>query len=163
MQINCSKCFKKFSIKPSRLKDGYKKYCSRSCAHSSTRLGKDVTCHACETTVYKSLKAISGSKSGTFFCTKSCQTIWRNKIYVQEKHANWKGGHSSHRELLLRSDASPTCALCDAADVRILAAHHIDEDRSNNTIENLAWLCHNCHHLIHHHLDEDKKHMAAIV
>lgn len=163
MQINCSKCFKRFSIKPSRLKDGYKKYCSRSCAHSSTRLGKDVTCHACETTVYKSLKAISGSKSGTFFCTKSCQTIWRNKIYVREKHANWKGGHSSYRELLLRSDTSPTCALCDAADVRILAAHHIDEDRSNNTIENLAWLCHNCHHLVHHHGDEHKKFMAAIV
>lgn len=79
------------------------------------------------------------------------------------RHANWKGGEHSYRELLLRSGKKPVCTLCNTIDIRILAVHHIDYDRTNNAIENLAWLCHNCHHLVHHHSDELERFMAAIV
>lgn len=163
LTLSCPTCSKEFSIKPSRLKDGYKKYCSRSCAHASTRLGKNVLCHACGKEIYKSLKALNGSKSKTFFCTKSCQTKWRNKTYVREKHANWKGGTHTYRQMLIESNKPQMCGHCGITDLRILAAHHIDENRNNNTVENLAWLCHNCHHLIHHHQDEYKKYMATMV
>ncbi len=159
----CSQCDKEFTIKPSRLKDGYKKYCSRACAHASARLGKMVSCHACKTTVYKSLKALKGSKSGTFFCTKSCQTKWRNHEHQGEKHANWKGGKHAYRRIMKQSNKPQICGRCETADTRILAVHHLDHNRSNNTLENLVWLCHNCHHLIHHYPDETKKHLATMV
>ena len=45
--------------------------------------------------------AIKKSKSGKYFCTKKCQTIWRNKIlYTGENHSNWKDGESAYRRIL---------------------------------------------------------------
>jgi predicted HNH restriction endonuclease len=50
--------------------------------------------------------------------------------------------------------------------------HHIDKDRTNNTLKNLAWLCHNCHYLVHHDKLEmqrflkslkPQRHMVAMV
>jgi hypothetical protein len=161
--ITCSICNKDFKIKPSRLKDGYKKYCSRECAHASTRLGKKVSCFMCKETIYKSQKALKKSKSKKFFCNKSCQTKWRNDLYKGEKHSNWKGGIYAYRRMMLESDSPQQCKLCKSTDVRILAVHHIDEDRKNNSLENFAWLCHNCHHLVHHYPDVRKQFMAAMV
>lgn len=31
----------------------------------------------------------------------------------------------------------------------LIDAHHIDKDRSNNSIENLKWLCRRCHAIEH--------------
>lgn len=163
LKIPCSHCKQSFLIKPSRLKDGFKKYCSRTCAHAGTKKGRVVSCHSCATKVYKSLKALRGSKSGHFFCTKSCQTKWRNHNFKGEKHANWKGGKHAYRRMMLQSNKPQICGHCQTTDTRILAVHHVDTDRSNNTLENLVWLCHNCHHLIHHYPDETKKYMATIV
>lgn len=163
VQVTCLTCSKEFNAKPSWIKTGYGKYCSRICGDHSKRTGMMVACSVCSKETYKSSKALRGSKSGKFFCSKSCQTKWRNTAHMGAQHANWKGGGHSYRELLLRTDEIPTCTLCKAVDIRILAVHHIDEDRTNNTIENLAWLCHNCHYLVHHHPDELKRFMAAIV
>lgn len=163
ISVTCSSCHKEFSIKPSRLKDGYKKYCSRSCAHKATRTGKMVMCDTCGTEIYKSGKAINGSKSGKFFCGRSCQTKWRNTEFTEEKHANWKGGKHAYRRIMLQSDKPMVCGRCNTTDKRVLAVHHLDENRKNNSIDNLAWLCHNCHHLIHHYPGEYEKYMAAMV
>ncbi len=163
IEISCPICRKNFSIKPSRLKDGYKKYCSRECAHISTRNGKIVRCDTCGGEVYKSGKALTGSGSGKFFCNRSCQTKWRNTEFVEEKHANWKGGKHAYRRKMLQSNKPAICGLCNITDKRILAVHHIDENRRNNSIENLAWLCHNCHLLVHHYPEEREKFMATMV
>ena len=53
--------------------------------------------------------------------------------------------------------------LCKTVDTRVLAVHHIDGNKKNNVVDNLAWLCNNCHHLVHHYPDEFKKFMATIV
>ena len=161
--VSCQLCTKEFKAKPSWIKNGYGKYCSRNCSYKGRLNGKEVACTVCATVTYKSQKALNGSRSKKYFCSKSCQTTWRNTEFKGNKHANWQGGRHSYRELLLRSSSSPACTLCRTDDLRILAAHHIDEDRNNNTIENLAWLCHNCHHLVHHDQVEHKKFMAAIV
>lgn len=163
VQVSCKLCKKEFYAKPSWLKKGHGVYCSRQCGYESRRQGRTVTCHACGKETYKQPKALTRSQSGHFFCTKSCQTKWRNSVYVREKHPNWKGGHASYRELMLKNGSLPKCVLCKNTDERVLAVHHIDENRSNNVIENLAWLCHNCHHLVHHHKDERETFMAAIV
>jgi predicted HNH restriction endonuclease len=39
----------------------------------------------------------------------------------------------------------------------VLAVHHVDQNRTNNKVTNLAWLCHNCHHLVHRYPIERKK------
>ena len=163
VQVLCKLCQKEFYAKPSWIKKGHGIYCSATCHHTDSRTGTIVTCHICQKETYKTPKALKGSKSGKFFCTKSCQTIWRNTEFMETIHPNWKGGRSTYRRLMLNSDIVKKCTLCGVSDIRILAVHHIDEDRSNNTLENFAWLCHNCHHLVHRYPDEHKKFMAVIV
>lgn len=163
VSVSCKQCSKQFNAKPSWIKNGYGKYCSRTCSHISNRTGKIVHCFVCNKEVYKRPKALKGSKSGKLFCTKSCQTKWRNAEFVDEKHANWKGGLHAYRRMMLQSNKNQICTLCKTQDKRVLAVHHVDENRKNNTIENLQWLCHNCHHLVHHHPAEQAKFMAIIV
>lgn len=163
VQVYCGLCKKQFSTKPSFLKNGWGKYCSRICTSEAHRKGKIVECFTCNKEVYKQKKALTGSKSGKYFCGKSCQTKWRNTEFSQEKHPNWKDGSNAYRRILTQSKNLQCCKLCNSKDKRVLAVHHIDYNHKNNAIENLAWLCHNCHHLVHHHTDEHNKFMAAMV
>lgn len=107
-------------------------------------------CHVCGVSVYKKRYDLNKCVSKKFFCTKSCQTKWRNSMFIGEKHANWKHGKTTYRLILQKSDRLKKCVLCGITDTRILAVHHIDKDRYNNKVQNLAWLCHNCHYLVHH-------------
>ncbi|MEX1087470.1 MAG: hypothetical protein WEC58_03005, partial [Candidatus Paceibacterota bacterium] len=77
--------------------------------------------------------------------------------YSREKHLGWKDGVSSYRNAMLRNNESQECKFCKEVDVRVLVVHHVDEDRTNNKLENLCWLCHNCHHLVHHCKGESEK------
>lgn len=163
IKTTCKSCRKPFLAKPVWIKNGYGKYCSRDCASLAKRKGKEVMCDTCKHPVYKQLKAIMGSKSGKFFCSKSCQTKWRNSEFSDQKHPNYKHGKHSYRRKLTHSGQPVVCRLCQISDIRILAVHHIDEDRTNHSIENLAWLCHNCHLLVHHYEAERERFMAAIV
>lgn len=45
----------------------------------------------------------------------------------------------------LYQEADNRCPFCGVADVAVLEIHHIDEDPSNNKIENLIVVCGNCH------------------
>lgn len=161
--VSCIGCGKEFRSKPSWIKRGYGKYCSRKCQHKAARKGRTVHCHTCGSPVYRKPKDLERSKSGKFFCNKKCQTQWRNQLYTGPKHRNFTNGKSTYRAALSRSGAPKRCGRCSSNDVRVLAVHHIDKDRTNNKIENLAWLCHNCHYLIHHYKDEYVQFMAAIV
>jgi hypothetical protein len=155
--VICSNCEVQFYAKPSWLKNDFGKYCSRSCAHQAQKKGQLFACSTCQKQVYKSLKDQARSKSGKFFCSKSCQTVWRNaRLYIGENHANWTGGESSYRQGMLASKRPLVCARCSTDDKRILAVHHKDKDRLNNRFSNLIWLCHNCHYLVHHFSDEAK-------
>lgn len=163
VNATCSKCETVFLVKPSWIKNGYGKYCSPACRRSAQKTGKYISCHICQKEVYKSEKAFKGTKSGYLFCGKSCQTKWRNTHFSNVKHPNYINGDHSYRTLLLQTGAPLVCTLCKTTDPRVLAAHHIDHNHFNNKVENLAWLCHNCHHLVHHHREEAERFMAAIV
>ncbi|MHA1267983.1 MAG: HNH endonuclease [Candidatus Helarchaeota archaeon] len=39
--------------------------------------------------------------------------------------------------------------MCGIVDDRVLAVHHIDSNRRNNSPGNLTWLRRNCHYLVH--------------
>lgn len=150
---NCKQCQQSFFAKPSWIKNGYGIYCSKLCHNQSARTGKEVPCFTCQTLVYKSGKALKGSKSGKYFCTKTCQTKWRNTIHSGPQHSNWKDGKHAYRRMMHPSTRPQVCGRCKTADIRVLAVHHLDHDRTNNTLDNLVWLCHNCHHLTHHYPD----------
>lgn len=147
----CVTCKKEFKVKPFFVRSGNGKYCSAPCFHESMKSGKIVSCHSCGKNVYKTLKALRVSKSKTYFCTKSCQTRWRNSVFIGVKHANWIDGKYSYRGVMERNKIPPICYLCKTKDKRVLAVHHVDRNKKNNTVENLMWLCHNCHHLAHYH------------
>ena len=155
--VKCKKCNVDFYAKPNWLKKGWGKYCSRKCSHESNRKGKTVQCFICKKDTYKSQKALDGSKSKKYFCSKSCQTIWRNSIVnIGIKHHNWIDGRYTHKNILTKSNILKICTLCKSKDERILAVHHIDKNHINNDLKNLAWLCHNCHFLVHNHARERK-------
>jgi len=153
---NCKICSKEFYIKPSHLKLGYGKYCSVKCRAQSQKKGKNVYCEICNKEIWRMPKCLKKSKSGKFFCSKSCQTKWRNKYYSGDKHYFWKGGENVYRKRMLSSDIRLICKKCGVKDIRILVVHHKDRDRKNNGLENLIWLCRNCHHLIHNHNEKIK-------
>jgi hypothetical protein len=157
MDVTCKTCKKKFRAKPSHFKLGWAKFCSRICANQAAKKGKEVACAICGEHTYRSLRDVGRSKSKKYFCGKSCQTLWRNQLYFGEKHSNFKHGTASYREKMRRSGIKKTCNLCKIADARVLAVHHIDQNRKNNMIENLIYLCHNCHHLVHRYPQERSK------
>ena len=161
--VACKNCKKNFYAKPFWIKKGFGKYCSPHCQYAGMRKGKDMPCFICGKITYKKQKQLIGSKSNLFFCSKSCQTRWRNQLYIGEKHSNFTTGMYSYRSVLDRNKIKKVCQLCRTVDARVLEVHHIDKNRKNNTIENLAWLCHNCHFLVHHYDKEREKFMAAIV
>ena len=162
----CLVCKTEFYIKPSHQKKGWGKYCSISCRTKSQFKGKYLNCFICSKEIYRSPKDLKNSNSGKFFCSKSCQTVWRNKVlFVGKNHSNWKHGISAYRRILKATEKEQICTLCRTGDIRVLIVHHKDKNRKNNTIDNLVWLCHNCHYLVHHFDNEQVRfnNMVAVV
>jgi len=149
LTVECKICKKEFQIKPSQQKLGYGKYCSKKCKATAQRKGKYVICESCGKQTWKQPKALKRSKSGKFFCNKSCQTKWRNKFFSKEKHPNWQGGEYVYRKVMLDSKIKSECKQCGYKNKKVLIVHHKDFNRKNNNIKNLIWLCRNCHYLIH--------------
>jgi hypothetical protein len=150
-QVNCKICAKEFYVKPSHVKLGYGKYCSIKCRIEGQKKGKFVLCERCGQQTWRLPDDFEKSKSGKFFCSKSCQTKWRNEFYSGEKHYYWRGGEYTYRNNLLKSDVERKCKMCGTEDKRLLIVHHLDHNRKNPKVENLVWLCRNCHYLVHNH------------
>ncbi len=147
---NCAQCRGEFYAKPYHLRKGQGRFCSIKCKGRASEISIQFDCAVCKKKIERLPSRVSRSKSGKFFCTKSCQTIWRNQEFSGVRHKGWKDGSSRYREILLRSNRVQKCAGCHVTDVRILAVHHVDQNRKNNVLGNLRWLCHNCHYLAHH-------------
>jgi hypothetical protein len=162
-QVKCNQCSTEFYAKPSWLKNGWGKYCSQNCSHAQQKNGKTFKCYICDKNIYRSIKSQKSSKSGKFFCSKSCQSRWKNsEINIGQNHPNWKYGEATYRSRLLRSNKELVCNKCQTKDKRVLAVHHIDKNRKNNKLSNLMWLCHNCHYLVHHFDNEAKGFLVSI-
>lgn len=146
----CKTCKNSFLARDSHVSRGWGIFCSAKCKHIGMRNRTTKYCYICDEILYRTNTQVKNSKSGKFFCSKSCQTKWRNSVYSGSKHLGWKDGFSTYRKDLLRSGVLQICALCKEKDLRVLAVHHLDENHSNNSLENLLWLCHNCHYLVHH-------------
>lgn len=154
--VDCIICKNKFYTKPSHQKLGWGKYCSSACRSKAQFNGNSVKCFICNKKVYRSNYQLKKSASGKYFCSKSCQTKWRNGYFIGDRHSNWINGSKTYRKILERFDKNPKCLICGTIDERILNAHHIDHNRENNDKLNLVWLCLNCHFLVHHDQNIEK-------
>jgi hypothetical protein len=150
--VPCKECGATFFVKPCWKKAGHGIYCSRTCQYKGRKNGQVKQCFMCKRDVYRSLKYIKKSKSQNFFCSKTCQALWRNSLYTGSLHPNWTTGlYVEYRDILLKTERRQCCQICGESDKRVLCVHHIDSNRKNNVVTNLAWLCYNCHHLVHRH------------
>lgn len=61
------------------------------------------------------------------------------------KHPKQRKSVSALTSKKLYQEADNHCPFCGVADVAVLEMHHIDENPSNNRIENLIVVCRNCH------------------
>lgn len=145
----CRVCGKHFFAKQWHVNRGWAQFCSMLCKNEGQKQGQFEKCAICCKKTWKTPQALKSSKSGKFFCGKSCQAIWRNKYYSGRRHALWKNGVSTHRKILQSSNQAMICVLCKASDIRVLQAHHKNKNRSDNVLQNLVWLCINCHRLVH--------------
>ncbi len=160
MIVFCKICRTKFSPRPSHVKKGWGIYCSRDCKNIGTQVRQCVFCFICKKKLLKTATQINHSKSGKYFCSKSCQTKWRNTEYIGSKHTNYKNGSTTYRGILKRCGIPEICDLCGEKDARVLVIHHVDENHKNNCASNLAWLCHNCHSLVHYANVEKQRFLA---
>ena len=147
----CEVCGKEFRRKKSQILLAKRHYCSIKCQYSDRKKGKIIECHICGKKVYKKNKDINNSQNKKFFCDIKCSNKWLGSKRRGQNHPNWINGKFSYSNALKRSDPVGSCRLCGESDTRILLVHHIDQNRDNNNLFNLAWLCHNCHFLVHNH------------
>ena len=147
--VTCRLCKKTFTAKPSHIAMGFGKFCSAACQYEAARTGTWLKCEECGKSVYRTPKYINASKSKKYFCDKSCQTVWRNKEFSGVRHAGWKHGRGSYRNIMKRAGREVICEFCGTTNQRVIVVHHKDKNRRNNILSNLAWLCRNCHYIVH--------------
>lgn len=116
--------------------------------------GHVVSCHICGKEVYRSRSQLRRSKSGKYFCSKSCSAIYRNSNIWGDLHTNWKDGKASYRNRALKHYgircSNPECDLTlknILIEAYMLDVHHLDGNRNNNDLANLNVLCVWCHAL----------------
>ena len=78
-----------------------------------------------------------------------------SKSKIGNKNPNWAEGHKDRNFISLKKEISQGKHKCQVCDVlkskggKSLEVHHIDEDKSNDSLDNLMPVCHQCHSKIH--------------
>lgn len=133
----CIICNNEFSFIACRQEKA--KYCSRKCYYKAmSQKGTIIkNCIYCKkefkTSPYKNKK----------YCSNECKNIDKINIYSPKSF-------TSIRKYFVYRNFIKECQDCGYNKIKsILGIHHNDENRNNNSIENLIVLCPNCHSLRH--------------
>lgn len=155
MIVKCDCCEQEFEKETRRVnearKNGWKIFCSKEC--KSKIKSKKILCNCahCEAEIQKTPSEIKRSKTGNVFCNKSCAASYNNSHFkTGENNPNYKHGEGTNYTNLAFKNYKPFCTMCGHTSRATLQVHHIDENRLNNSIENLIILCANCHCEIHY-------------
>jgi hypothetical protein len=151
IKTNCINCNTQFDVEIKEINRGNGKFCKRSCFQEwrkNNYIGKDanVTCAQCGKEFYKNKSKQSLSKSGLFFCCRKCKDTAQRIGGIEEiQPDHYNDGSSSYRTIAFR-EREKSCEVCGYdTHPAILQVHHIDRDRTNNSIDNLIILCPTCH------------------
>ena len=146
----CLICSKVLYVKKFHASKGWGKYCSKKCQFKGQWNGRWLKCDSCGKKIYRRISDIKKSRSKKFFCSRNCHCSWENEnVRCGENAPNWVAGHTVYRILMRRRKIEEKCKKCGLRDRRVLIVHHRDKNRKNNSLENLEWLCHNCHYIVH--------------
>lgn len=131
--MTCGNCGTPFERLACQLTRGRGRFCSRECASASYRRGLLMFCDMCDGRYYRQ-RAETGSTNG--FCSKVCYQEWR----VANRGDTYprKGQAHVHRLVAARALGRPLLP----GEV----VHHLDEDKSNAALENLAVFPSQAHH-----------------
>jgi len=135
--INCDNCGNQFLRENKYLKRRKKYYCNRQCMSEGFKRGKTRSCKHCDKAFYAIRAHIN--QGHAIFCSRSCSGKYKN----QNKGKNsslYKDGSSYYRQAAF-AHYSRCCRVCGYDTEPVLQVHHIDEDRSNNELDNLVILC----------------------
>jgi hypothetical protein len=148
--ITCQACCKEFYVPKHRIETA--KYCSVECNNHLKYTKQVKECKAC-----KKEYTVSESRKDKKFCSRECVNKEAMDVKERRKRNNslfiLKRGTDSTRSLKkhisrVRELFCDNCGY-DKASYNI-EIHHIDENPTNNVIENLAVLCVMCHRDLHY-------------
>jgi len=135
----CKGCGKDFTVPPSTIRKGGGKYCSRDC----TKTGENRECPVCSTSFYVTQSTIRKGE-GTY-CSRKCSNPFRGS--KGEKNGNWKGGKHTRSDgyVMVRVSTDKyelehRVVMADHIGRTLKKGeqvHHLNEDKSDNRIENL--------------------------
>ena len=108
-------------------------------------------CSYCGEYFFRIKSKLDNSKNGLYFCCRKHKDL-AQRLDSGDKFDVFRPLHygdinSNYRDIAFRNYPNE-CAVCgynEDNDISLLEVHHIDEDRSNNEINNLIILCPNCH------------------
>lgn len=143
MIVNCDYCGKEFDKDKKYIKKDRKNYCCKECQNKGQIKTIICNCAYCGKEVLRLPSEIKRSKTGNVFCDKSCAASFNNKI-TKTKEVLVEYQKTAFRNYL------PVCTNCRFDIREALEVHHIDENRSNNELNNLIILCANCHCQVHY-------------
>jgi len=156
----CKHCKQDFKYENNSQRANHSRWCDKNPkrndwnknAHSYKRWGKIksfyVECFSCQKKFDVKEREKLFPQKNKYFCSRSCANSMGGKAKVA------KYGISSY-VTVAKKYFSEECAVC--GENRVLDVHHIDENRNNNSPENLIFLCPNHHALWHRCKDEEVK------
>lgn len=152
---NCLHCNSEFEAKPSEIKRGFAKFCSRSCSSQYSNMNKskpenNVFCSYCGIPFYKNSSKQANSKSGLYFCCREHKDLAQRIGGIKEiQPSHYTENGNDYRAIAFKYHPH-LCNRCgyDLNEVA-LVVHHKDYNHSNNDISNLEIICSNCHAIEH--------------
>lgn len=160
MEIPCKECGLVFIGRASDVKRGHAKFCSRTCsatynAWKKSNLSKTafLICAWCKVS-FSRKGGNKTSKSGLVFCCREhkdvAQRVESGIKAIQPPHYGTSPHLHDYRHYAM-TNMPNACNRCGYDKyVGILEVHHINRDRSNNSLSNLEILCPNCHQEEHY-------------
>lgn len=129
IKLKCIQCGRSHSKLACQLKRGRGKFCSRECANKNRQNGLTVNCSFCGVDFYRRFG--EQKRAVNQFCSKECYS--NNRILNSKKTTYPKTG-SKHTHIIVAEKA------LNRSLIEGEVIHHIDHNRKNNSIENLAVL-----------------------
>ena len=129
LKLNCIECDTVHYKLECQTKKGRGKFCSKECANKNRQHGETVNCSFCNSDFYRRYGEQKDSINQ--YCSKECYS--NDRILNAKKTTYLKFG-AVHRHIFI-AEKSLGRKLKKGEIV-----HHIDEDKHNNLIENLAVL-----------------------
>lgn len=141
LEIECNSCGCKFLKRKDWIRD--KNYCNPQCSSVQLKTKVEVVCAKCSNIFLKRPSAIQASKSGLTFCSRKCKDDAQRLVNgFGALHPDHYGSTNRYRDIAYRVFPRK-CMACSFFDEypELMQVHHIDSDRNNNDISNLAVLC----------------------